>query len=365
MRPPQASRHAPGMPGNFNRSLVHPGPERRASVPPLQVSLDEHEGSDQEEGDQKVHETANGTVRKRDRRLTGKKRKQSETEISALEERALQKGIPRTPDEFEKLVRGSPDSSFVWINYMAFLVDLGEVEKARSVAERALRTINIREEQEKLNVWVAYINLENEYGSPREDAVKKIFQRALQYCNPKKVHLALLGMYERTEQHQVAGELFGRMTKRFKTSCKIWLRCIRFSLKQGKHVEYIESVVNRALLSLPQRKRIRFMSQTAILEFKYGVPEQGRSRFELILRDYPKRTDLWSVYLDQEIRLGNTEIIRALFDRATCLSLPRANMQSLFKKFHRYEKCQGNEAIIEHVMQKATECAKSLLLKPH
>jgi rRNA biogenesis protein RRP5 len=33
---------------------------------------------------------------------------------------------------------------------------------------RALRTINIREEQEKLNVWVAYINLENEYGSPRE-----------------------------------------------------------------------------------------------------------------------------------------------------------------------------------------------------
>jgi rRNA biogenesis protein RRP5 len=53
-----------------------------------------------------------------------------------LEERALQKGVPRTPDEFDKLVRGSPDSSFVWINYMAFLVDLGEVEKARSVAER-------------------------------------------------------------------------------------------------------------------------------------------------------------------------------------------------------------------------------------
>jgi rRNA biogenesis protein RRP5 len=33
---------------------------------------------------------------------------------------------------------------------------------------RALRTINFREEQEKLNVWIAYFNLENECGSPRE-----------------------------------------------------------------------------------------------------------------------------------------------------------------------------------------------------
>jgi rRNA biogenesis protein RRP5 len=54
-----------------------------------------------------------------------------------------------------------------------------------------------------------------------KDAVKKIFQRALQYCDPKKVHLALLEMYERTEQHQLADELLGRMTKRFKTSCKV------------------------------------------------------------------------------------------------------------------------------------------------
>lgn len=64
-------------------------------------------------------------------------------------------------------------------------------------------------------------------------------------------------------------------------------------------MEYIKAVVKRALLSLPQRKRIKFLSKTAILEFKCGAPEEGRSRFELILREYPKRTDLWNVYLDQ------------------------------------------------------------------
>ncbi|KAM0907254.1 hypothetical protein ACQ4PT_016250 [Festuca glaucescens] len=352
-RVPTDISHCPEMSGDLNRSFVLPGPEPRASVPPLQVSLDEYEGSDQESG-QKGHATANGTesnVKKSDKR---------EIEISALEDRALQKDKPQTPDEFEKLVRSSPNSSFVWINYMAFLLDLADVEKARSVAERALRTINIREEEEKLNVWVAYFNLENEYGSPREDAVKKIFQRALQYCDPKKVHLALLGMYERTKQHELADALFDRMTKRFKTSCKIWLRRIHFSLSQQKDVEYIKSVVNRALLSLPQSKRIKFLSQTAILEFKCGVPEEGRSRFELILREYPKRTDLWSVYLDQEIRVGDTEIIRALFDRVTCLSLPPKKMKFLFKKYLSYEKSQGDEERIEHVKQKALEYVEIL-----
>jgi len=49
----------------------------------------------------------------------------------------------------------------------------------------------------------------------------KVFQRALQYNDPKKVYLALLGMYERTEQHNLADELLNKMTKKFKHSCKV------------------------------------------------------------------------------------------------------------------------------------------------
>ncbi|GMP80966.1 hypothetical protein CsSME_00035870 [Camellia sinensis var. sinensis] len=145
-----------------------------------------------------------------------KANEEREREIRAAEERLLEKDIPRSADEFEKVVRISPNSSFVWIKYMAFMLSLADVEKARSIAERALKTINIREESEKLNVWVAYFNLENEYGYPPEDAVSKIFGRALQYCDPKKVHLALLGMYERTEQHKLADELLSKMSKKFK-----------------------------------------------------------------------------------------------------------------------------------------------------
>jgi len=61
----------------------------------------------------------------------------SEAEITAAEEKRL-KGdqAPETVDEFEALVRTSPNSSLVWIKYMAFLLQLADVEKARAVAER-------------------------------------------------------------------------------------------------------------------------------------------------------------------------------------------------------------------------------------
>ncbi|CAD6220662.1 unnamed protein product [Miscanthus lutarioriparius] len=328
---------APQMVEYHNRNLVHRKAKPMASVPPLQVSLDESEGSDlEEDNNNKGLEIANGTeanAKKNDKQLKKEARKQRELEISAMEERALQGDVPQTPDDFEKLVRSSPNSSFVWIKYMATLLDLADVEKARAVAERALKTIIPREEEEKLNVWVAYFNLENEYGGPREDAVKKVFQRALQYCDPKKLHLALLAMYERTEQYELADELLDRMTKRFKTSCKIWLCRIQFALKQGKDVEYIKAIVNRALLSLPHRKRIKFLSQTAILEFKCG-----------------------------EIRLGDIEVIRALFERVTCLTLPPKKMQFLFKKYLNFEKSLGQDnERIQLVQQKAIEYVQSSL----
>jgi rRNA biogenesis protein RRP5 len=47
----------------------------------------------------------------------------------------------------------SPGSSHLWIRYMAFQLSLTEVDLARAIAERALKALPLREEQEKLNVW--------------------------------------------------------------------------------------------------------------------------------------------------------------------------------------------------------------------
>ncbi len=44
---------------------------------------------------------------------------------------------------------------------------------------------------------------------------------------------------------------------------------------------------------------LQVITQAGLLEFKAGSAERGRSIFEGVLRNYPKRLDLWSVYLDQ------------------------------------------------------------------
>jgi rRNA biogenesis protein RRP5 len=41
-------------------------------------------------------------------------------------------------EDFEKLIRSSPNSSYVWIKTMAFMLDVADVEKARSIVERSL-----------------------------------------------------------------------------------------------------------------------------------------------------------------------------------------------------------------------------------
>ncbi|TYJ18682.1 hypothetical protein E1A91_A09G140100v1 [Gossypium mustelinum] len=335
--------------------------ESRASIPPLDVTLDDIEHSDMENfiSQNQENNEVTGVDEKSKRRAKKKAKEEREREIRAAEERQLEKDVPRTTDEFEKLVRSSPNSSFVWIKYMAFMLNSADIEKARAIAERALRTINIREETEKLNIWVAYFNLENQYGNPPEEAVQKVFQRALQYCDPKKVHFALLGMYERTEQHKLAEELLDKMSKKFKHSCKLWLRRVQMLLMQQQ--DRVQPVVNRALLCLPRHKHVKFISQAAILEFKSGVPDRGRSMFEGVLREYPKRTDLWSIYLDQEIRLGDEDVIRALFERAISLSLPPKKMKFLFKKYLNYEMSCGDEARIECVKRKAMDYVESTL----
>ena len=58
-----------------------------------------------------------------------------------------------------------------------------------------------REEQEKLNVWVALLNLENMYGT--EESLQKVFERAVLYCEPVPVHQQLADIYAKSNKIKV------------------------------------------------------------------------------------------------------------------------------------------------------------------
>ncbi|CAI5516828.1 unnamed protein product [Closterium sp. Naga37s-1] len=315
------------------------------------------DGGDAEEEDEDEEEVAPLPVAVRGAGLAGRKR------LPAEEERAIQEAeqrrvkgqqAPETEAEFEQLLLASPNSSFLWIKFMAFLLSLSEIDKARAVAERALKSISYREEGEKLNIWVAYLNLENMHGNPPKEAVLALFQRGLAYTDPKKLHVALLGVFERSQQHDMADTLLHSMAKKFSTSAKVWLRYIQNQLSRGLE-EGARKLLERALTVLPQRKHIKVISQAALMEYRIGSQERGRTLFENILRNFPKRTDLWITYIDQEVRMGDMAAVRRLFERVVSLDLPPKKMKSLLKKYLDFETAHGTQEQVAHVKARAVE----------
>lgn len=61
---------------------------------------------------------------------------------------------------------------------------------------------NFREEQERLNVWVAYLNLENMYGTPAQ--LQKVLERAVQQNEPLSVYQQLVNIYVKSGKLEVS-----------------------------------------------------------------------------------------------------------------------------------------------------------------
>lgn len=62
-----------------------------------------------------------------------------------------------------------------------------------------------REEQEKLNVWMAYVNLENMYGS--QESLQEVFEKALQHNEPIKVFQQFITMCTASRKLEVVTEI--------------------------------------------------------------------------------------------------------------------------------------------------------------
>lgn len=240
------------------------------------------------------------------------------------------------------------------MNYMAFQLQLSEIDKARELAERALKTINYREEAEKLNIWIAMLNLENTFGS--EETLEDVFTRSCQYMDSFTMHSKLIGIYQLSEKFDKASELFKITTKKFgseKTS--IWVSWASFVLSQNEP-DQVGTILSSALKSLPKRNHIEVVRKFAQLEFSEGNPERGRSLFEGLLADAPKRIDIWNVYLDQEIKQkDNKSRVEELFERVIKMKITRKQAKFFFNKWLQFEESNDDEKMTDYVKAKASE----------
>ena len=111
------------------------------------------------------------------------------------------KGLQSISD-YERRLMTESGSSFVWLSYMSFHLGLGEVDKAREVGQRAIRAINIQNEEELMNVWMGLLNLEQAYGE--EESLNLTLKSACQYNDEREVHRRLASALIQSKSYEVS-----------------------------------------------------------------------------------------------------------------------------------------------------------------
>ncbi|XBW38620.1 hypothetical protein QEN19_004209 [Hanseniaspora menglaensis] len=267
---------------------------------------------------------------------------------------ALSTETPQSNADFERLILSDPNSAVNWLNYTAFQLTVGEITKAKEILERALNTINYREEQEKLNIWVAKLNLEFTFGD--SSSLQETFTKACSYMDDYVIHSKMIMIYTLANKIDEADKLYGKALKKFGSErLSIWEKYGEFLLSNSKNDE-AHLILAKGLKQLPKRDHVTLVKKFAQLEYKYGDIEQGRSLMEGLIVDAPKKIDLWNIYLDLEIKLKEKKRVEDLFER--CLSNSKLNKKQakyFFKKWVEFEETVKDNKMIDYVAAKASE----------
>lgn len=182
--------------------------------------MDDEEGEDDqfmdsEEGEAEQSEPESSE----DEKLVGKKRSlkdrlKEEQEIRA-KEKQLRSGKyePKSIEDFERLLVANQDQSYLWIQYIAFMLDNIDVVAARKVAERAVKSVSMTNEQDKLNIWTAFMNLESNFGSQK--TLEECTRRALEVNDRKQVYLNLIDIYKSSKTYEFIEPIFKQLVKKY------------------------------------------------------------------------------------------------------------------------------------------------------
>jgi len=120
-----------------------------------------------------------------------------------------------------------------------------------------------------------------------------------------------------------------------------------------------KAILQRAVDALPRASHVEVISKFAQLEFRYGLPERGRTVFDGVLANYPKRVDVWSIYIDMQLRQAEPESTRRLFERVTSLRLSSKKMKYFFSRYLKYARESGDAQLVAHVKEKARAWVES------
>ncbi len=159
-----------------------------------------------------------------------------------------------------------------------------------------------------------------------------------------------------------AEAIFSKALKKpqYKKSKKVWAAYHQFKIRSGD-VSGAKEQLSRSMQSLSRHKHIFVITKYALAEFEFGSADRARVLFEELLNNYPKRSDLWHLYVDKEVKMGNISQARRLFERMAASKSSDKNMKLVFKKYLKFEVAHGTPALQDLVKQKAKDYVSSLI----
>jgi len=326
---------------NTTASITDPGWDLMASdlkLPKVEKASIWDDESEEEEVIQEKKERKKKYTKKEAKRLRVEEEKAADAEEKKI---ILGENVaPQTAQEFEKLAASSPDSSLVWIQFMAFHLQCCQYDEARTVARQAVERISFREENERFNVYLAWLNLENSFGT--QESLEKVLQEAVQRNDDYKVYSQMADIYTKSNKIAEAEKIFRMLAKKFNKVKEVWVRYGLFHYTNGDP-DQGRFMLTRALQNLEAKEAADISAKFAQIEFKYGDAERGKNMYEKLVASYPRRIDIWSSYTDQLTRIGDVNATRALYTRISTLGLQAKKMKPLFAKWLEFETTYGTE----------------------
>tara|TARA_R110002003_G_scaffold135_3_gene12505 strand:- start:1281 stop:1799 length:519 start_codon:yes stop_codon:yes gene_type:complete len=153
---------------------------------------------------------------------------------------------------------------------------------------------------------------------------------------------------------QKADALYQSMTKNksFTPDPNFWLGYATFLMDVASPPSptRARALLQRATQSVPSNQHRHLTQKFAALEFKSanGDAERGRTIFEGLVSTWPKKGDVWDVYLSLEMSHGSEENIRALFERMSKVG-KKKRAATVFKNWAEWESGVGNKKGVERV----------------
>ena len=157
---------------------------------------------------------------------------------------------PHSVKGFEKSLLTSPNCSFLWIKYAAFALSKISLEKAREILERASKHISPTEEREKLNIFLAMINLENSYGT--EESFEKTCSSASLVNDPEKILKHKIKKLLEKDDLESSEFNLQVLCRKFNKNIKNWEELLEFYIKTVKDEDKFNSTLRRAMQALKE-----------------------------------------------------------------------------------------------------------------